>query len=138
MAYDNVPAEPATVKMSIHQRARLMDGITQLFERRGNELFLAIEDLERDDVNSARAMSVADTLLEAAVDYLNVSGYPTRLTVGSLMDTLQLKQGDVHDLACYCLGPTLKGRGVAARWRDLNDRIYSDAITALAFADHLM
>lgn len=121
-----MPNDSVAVKLSVHQRAKLMDLIAQEFERRGRELFSAIEELERDDTGSARAMSTAGTVLAPAVEYLNASGYPTESTVGGVMDTLQITQPEAHDLACYCLGPTLNGQAAAERWRDLSERIFID------------
>lgn len=138
MAFDDVPITSVRVTLSMHQRAKLMDGIAQEFVRRGNEFFDTIENLERDNLRVVRAMPTIRTVLEPVVEYLNAAGYPTEPTVGGVMDTLQITQGEVHDLACDCLGPKMKGHEVAKWVADLNDRIYSRHVNALAFADHLM
>jgi len=96
-----------------------LEAIAKMFERKRRTRFKPLWGVENMDPATLKATPTYGRVLDPVVEKLNALGIPTKSTVGSVMQNLDLTQDEVHNLACYCLDEEVIGHDMADRVRYL-------------------
>ena len=103
----------------VENYTRELKAIAETFERKRRTRFKPLKNVDKMDPATLKATPTHGRVFDGFVAKLNALGIPTRSTVGSVMENLDLTQGEVHNLACYCLGEEVTGHDMADRVRRL-------------------
>jgi len=86
-------------------------------------MYHTVQDVERLPLDVLESIPTTNTALQPVVDALNARGHNTASTVGGVMKTVGLDQGELHDLVCYChSGEEVSGERLASRFSRLAER----------------
>ncbi|MDB5238637.1 MAG: hypothetical protein JWM46_907 [Candidatus Kaiserbacteria bacterium] len=83
-------------------RARKLEIAAEGIRSRGDIDYKTIRKIEDMTLEVVMALPVAGTVFQPIANALTANDCPTDNTVGAVMKTLELDQGQVHSIACAC------------------------------------
>ena len=103
--------EPSRPTLSVDDRRAL---VVAALRAKGKQRFKTMRSIELMTLPNLRTLPTAGTVLQVAVDALNVAGVTTGSTAGSVMDVLNLNQEQLDHGVCHCVnGAEMTGNRAA-------------------------